>query len=318
MIRFVYILFFFLPYNSLAQDVHFSQFNETKALINPALVGYQDGDYKIQAQRKSQWGSVTVPFNTFSISLDVKNIFKSISFGLQLLNDIAGDSHFKTNALTLSLSHNIRVNSSNNMSFGFLTGAYQRSIDYSALVFNETENIPNNNIDFFDIAIGFVHEVELNISSTLISGVSLFHLNKPNQSLIGSDNIQLPINSKLHSSLIYYFNKKFQFKPTIYYSEQGESRELIAGSFFNYVLNNSSAEIVVLRAGIFNRINDAIISELGVKIDNFDAMVSYDTNISSLNSASDYKGGFEFSIAYQWSVLKSVKSNEIKVCPKYL
>ena len=318
MIRFVYILFFFLPYNSLAQDVHFSQFNETKALINPALVGYQDGDYKIQAQRKSQWGSVTVPFNTFSISLDVKNIFKSISFGLQLLNDIAGDSHFKTNALTLSLSHNIRVNSSNNMSFGFLTGTYQRSTDYSALVFNETENIPNNNIDFFDIAIGLVHEVELNISSTLISGVSLFHLNKPNQSLIGSDNIQLPINSKLHTSLIYYFNKKFQFKPTIYYSEQGESRELIAGSFFNYVLNNSSAEIVVLRAGIFNRINDAIISELGVKIDNFDAMVSYDTNISSLNSASDYKGGFEFSIAYQWSVLKSVKSNEIKVCPKYL
>jgi len=318
MIRFVYILFFFLPYNSLAQDVHFSQFNETKALINPALVGYQDGDYKIQAQRKSQWGSVTVPFNTFSISLDVKNIFKSLSFGLQLLNDIAGDSHFKTNGLTLSLSHNIKVNSSNNISFGFLTGTYQRSIDYSSLVFNETENIPNNNIDFFDIAIGFVHEVELNISSTLISGVSLFHLNKPNQSLIGSDNIQLPINSKLHSSLIYYFNKKFQFKPTIYYSEQGESRELIAGSFLNYVLNNSSAEIIVLRAGIFNRINDAIISEIGVKIDNFDAMVSYDTNISSLNSASDYKGGFEFSIAYQWSVLKPVKSNEIKVCPKYL
>ena len=80
MIRFVVILFFFLSYNSLAQDVHFSQFNETKALINPALVGYQDGDYKIQAQRRSQWGSVTVPFNTFSISLEVKNIIKKPLF----------------------------------------------------------------------------------------------------------------------------------------------------------------------------------------------------------------------------------------------
>lgn len=318
MIRFVVILFFFLSYNSLAQDVHFSQFNETKALINPALVGYQDGDYKIQAQRRSQWGSVTVPFNTFSISLEVKNIIKNLSFGVQLLNDIAGDSHFKTNGVTLLLSHNTKVNSSNNISFGVLAGTYQRSIDYSTLVFNETENIPNNNIDFFDVAIGFVHEIELNISSTLISGVSLFHLNKPNQTLIGSENIQLPVNSKLHTSLIYYFNKKFQIKPTIYYSEQGESREFIAGSFFNYVLNNSSAEMIVLRAGIFNRKNDAIITEFGIKIDNFDTMVSYDTNISSLNTASDYKGGFEFSIAYQWSVLKSVKSNEIKVCPKYL
>lgn len=318
MIRFVVILFFFLSYNSLAQDVHFSQFNETKALINPALVGYQDGDYKIQAQRRSQWGSVTVPFNTFSISLEVKNIIKKFSFGVQLLNDIAGDSHFKTNGVTLSLSHNTKVNSSNNISFGVLAGTYQRSIDYSTLVFNETENIPNNNIDFFDVAIGFVHEIELNISSTLISGVSLFHLNKPNQTLIGSDNIKLPINSKFHTSLIYYFNKKFQIKPTIYYSEQGVSRELIAGSFFNYVLNNSSPEMIVLRTGIFNRKNDAIITEFGIKIDNFDAMVSYDTNISSLNTASDYKGGFEFSIAYQWSVLKSVKSNDIKVCPKYL
>lgn len=318
MIRFVVILFFFLSYNSLAQDVHFSQFNETKALINPALVGYQDGDYKIQAQRRSQWGSVTVPFNTFSISLEVKNIIKNLSFGVQLLNDIAGDSHFKTNGVTLLLSHNTKVNSSNNISFGVLAGTYQRSIDYSTLVFNETENIPNNNIDFFDVAIGFAHEIELNISSTLISGVSLFHLNKPNQTLIGSENIQLPVNSKLHTSLIYYFNKKFQIKPTIYYSEQGESREFIAGSFFNYVLNNSSAEMIVLRAGIFNRKNDAIITEFGIKIDNFDTMVSYDTNISSLNTASDYKGGFEFSIAYQWSVLKSVKSNEIKVCPKYL
>ena len=318
MIRFVVILFFFLSYNSLAQDIHFSQFNETKALINPALVGYQDGDYKIQAQRRSQWSSVTIPFNTFSISLEVKKIIKNLSFGVQLLNDIAGDSHFKTNGVTLSLSHNLKVSSNNNISFGVLGGSYQRSIDYSTLVFNETENISNTNIDFFDVAIGLVHELELNISSTLISGVSLFHLNKPNQAFIGSDNIQLPVNSKLHTSLIYYFNKKFQIKPTIYYSEQGESREFIAGSFFNYMLNNSSAEMVVLSAGIFNRKKDAIITEFGIKIDNFDAMVSYDTNISSLNAASDYKGGFEFSIAYQWSVLKSVKSNEIKVCPKYL
>lgn len=318
MTRFLFILLSFLSYNGLGQDVHFSQFNETKPLINPALVGYQDGDFKIQTQRKSQWGSVTVPFNTFSISFEIKNIIKKLSFGIQLLNDKAGDSHFKTNGVTLSLSNKVIVNNNNNISFGVLMGGYQRSFDYSELIFNETENIPNNNIGFCDFAIGFVHEIELTVSSTLISGISLFHLNKPNQTLIGSGNIQLPINSKLHTSLIYYVNKKLQIKPTIYYSEQGESRELIAGSTFNYVINNQSAEIVVLRAGIFNRTNDAIISQVGVKIDNFDAIVSYDTNISSLNIASDYKGGFEFSLAYQWSILQSVKPNENQVCPKYL
>ena len=93
-----------------SQDVHFSQFNETKALINPALIGFQDGDYKVQLQSRSQWQSVSVPFNTFSLSFEAKNIIKDLSFGLQILDDIAGDSRFKTNGLTSSFSYKLKLN----------------------------------------------------------------------------------------------------------------------------------------------------------------------------------------------------------------
>ena len=316
--RRVTILFLVASSGVFSQDIHFSQFNTTKALINPALVGFQDEDYKVQAQRRSQWGSVSVPFITFSIAFEAKELVNNLSFGVQLLNDIAGDSHFKTNGLTLSASNTTKVNSSNKISFGALAGSYQRSVDYSVLVFNEEENIPNNNINFFDVAIGVALENELNSSITMLSGISLFHLNKPNQSLLGSNNIQLPINSKLYTSLIYYFNKKLQIKPTLYYSEQGKTKELIAGSFFNYLLGSSSSEIVVLRTGIFSRKNDAFITEFGIKIDNFDAMISYDINTSSLNAASNYKGGVEFSLAYQWGVVRSIKKTETRICPKYL
>ena len=318
MIRRVAILFLVASSSAFSQDVHFSQFNETKALINPALVGFQEGPYKIQAQRRSQWGSVSAPFNTFSIALEAKKLVNNLSFGVQLLNDIAGDSHFKTNGLTLSVSNIGKINGSNKISFGALVGSYQRSVDYSALVFNEEENMPNNNINFFDVAIGIAHEHELNSFATILSGISLFHLNKPSQSLLGSNNIHLPVNSKLYTSLIYYFNKKLQIKPTLYYSEQGKTKELIAGSFFNYLLSRYSSEIVVLRAGIFSRKNDAIITEFGIKIDDFSAMISYDINTSSLNTASDYKGGFEFSLAYQWGPARSVKKTETRICPKYL
>ena len=318
MMRFVIILVVLTSLKASSQDVHFSQFYETKALINPALVGYQYGDYKVQMQRKSQWESVSIPFNTFSIAFEAKEFVKAISIGIQFLNDISGDSKFRTNGLNLIAAKKNIVNSTNNVSFGFLLGSYQRSVDFSTLVFNDNEIIPNQNVNFIDLGVGVFHEYQINSKTALHSGVSALHLNKPNQSLLGSNNIKLPINSKAHTSLIYYYNSYFQIKPSLYSAVQGETNEFIYGTDFNYLLANSSAETLVLRVGIFNRNKDAIISRFGIKIDNFDALVSYDINTSSLNSASNSKGGFEFSLSYQWNVLKPIKSKEIKVCPKYL
>ena len=318
MMRFIITLVVLSFFKANSQDVHFSQFYETKALLNPSLVGYQDGNYKVQMHRKSQWESVSVPFNTFSIAFEAKELIKDISIGIQFLNDIAGDSKFSTNGMNIVIAKKTKVNTTDNISIGFLLGSYQRSIDFSDLVFNDEEIIPNRNINFIDLGIGIFHETEVNSKTTLHSGISAFHLNKPNQSLLGSNNIQLPVNSKLHASLIYYYNSYFQIKPRVYSAIQGESSEFIYGTDFNYLLANSSTETLVLRAGIFNRKKDAIISRIGIKIHNFDAMVSYDINTSSLSSASNSKGGFEFSVSYQWSVSKQIKSQEIKVCPKYL
>ena len=56
---------------SNAQDIHFSQYNETPSLLNPALTGTQ---YVIAASAiyKDQWRSVTVPYKTFGASYEMK------------------------------------------------------------------------------------------------------------------------------------------------------------------------------------------------------------------------------------------------------
>ena len=46
------------------QDINFSQFYELSLLRNPALGGFFKGDIKSTAAFRSQWGSVTVPFQT--------------------------------------------------------------------------------------------------------------------------------------------------------------------------------------------------------------------------------------------------------------
>src|SRR6478672_8878432 len=57
------------PFIGKAQDAHFSQYNETPVILNPALscTAY---DTRIIANYKNQWASVTSPFQTYGISIE--------------------------------------------------------------------------------------------------------------------------------------------------------------------------------------------------------------------------------------------------------
>jgi len=110
MTRACIIAVFLLSEFITAQDIHYSQFDKTKSIVNPSLIANQKKDYEIQLQRRSQWSSVTVPFNTFSFSFNAKQIYKTFSLGGTILNDVAGDSRFLTNGLSLSLVNSFSTN----------------------------------------------------------------------------------------------------------------------------------------------------------------------------------------------------------------
>ena len=50
-----------------AQDIHFSQFSETPASINPALAGVRYNT-SITANYKDQWGSVASKYQTYGLA----------------------------------------------------------------------------------------------------------------------------------------------------------------------------------------------------------------------------------------------------------
>lgn len=57
---------------STAQDLNFSQFYEQPLLRNPALSGLFKGDLRVSGAFRDQWGSITVPFRTTSMSMEYK------------------------------------------------------------------------------------------------------------------------------------------------------------------------------------------------------------------------------------------------------
>ena len=100
-----------LPACSAAQDINFSQFYELPLLRNPALAGTYRGDVRITTAFRNQWNSVTVPYQTEALGAELKfgvseNSDDYLSLGVQVTNDLAGDSRLgKTQVLPMLAFH---------------------------------------------------------------------------------------------------------------------------------------------------------------------------------------------------------------------
>ena len=313
MIKVYTILIFLLSINLKGQDVHYSQFDKTKLLINPSLIANQKNDYEIQLQKRSQWASVTKPFNTFSLSFSTKNIYKNISLGAMILNDVSGDSDFSTDGFAVSFIKSINTKE-NLFSISLQTALYQRAVNYEELVFIESENLQIRKFSFFDIGVGVSNYKKLNKNSYFLAGISSNHLNKPSQSLSSSNTSRLNLKHIFHSTYYTSLSAKTDISPTGYFSFQNQQQEIVIGSGVVYELNDE----VSLISGIYNRLKDAFVITFGMEKNNLQAIVSYDINTSSLSSASNYNGGVEISINYGWSIEREKKKEKQKKCLKYL
>jgi len=302
--------------NTWAQDVHFSQFLANSFVLNPAMVGVQKNDFKATLQRKSQWASVSVPFKTFTLALERKDILPTHSIGIQFLNDIAGDSRFKTSGLNFNYVKSISISKVNSFRFGVEFGLFHRTIDYDDLVFNNPENLSKFNFTFPDISLGIANQKTLNKNILLESGIAFFHLNKPKQSFTNNDAIRLYQKINFHTSLHYVYTDNLSIMPKLVFSNQDTDKEFLFGCDVNYLLEGEKD--ILLKSGIADRINDALILYFGAEIEGLSCVVSYDINTSSLTNASNNKGGFEFALVYQWMSKKKKKIVENKICPKYL
>ena len=107
--------------------------------------------------------------------------------------------------------------------------------------------------------------------------------------------------------------------PHIFFSKQNVNQELIIGSDLQYLLYEE--ENIIFGLGANYRHKDAIYHNANIKVGSFELILNYDVNISSLKTASNYNGAYEFLISYEWN--KRKKHNQTinikqKKCPKYL
>lgn len=316
---------------SFAQDIHFSQYNLTPLLINPA----QAGAYKsveVIANYKSQWTSISPnAYKTVMIAADgrfkqKKWKTKWLAGGINLYNDRAGDGNMKTTQVNGSFGYHTQLNDKNTLGGGLVAGYAARSIDYSKLTWDEQYvngqyNGQNptgesafqnsNKFGYPDVGMGILYQYNkgqmystANDMVIIHSGLALWHLNQPKYSFYGNTSEKLYMKVVGHAdATIGIKNTNFAVVPTLLYMNQGPSHEFLPGCYFRYMLREESkftgyvkgASIMV---GTHLRVKDAFIPSVQLEVAEYTLGISYDMNVSGLKTATSGKGGFEISLRY--------------------
>ena len=316
--RFVIILLI-TTLSATSQDIHFSQYKNSTFFTNPSFTSFQGSDYHVLLQKRNQWQVVADPFSTFLMSIESKKILNNNSFGIHFMNDIAGDARYQTTGSIINYSKSIRKNSTTFFAVGLSAGFYQRKISFDNLVFIEKENFDNVSFYYPDLNLGLLIKKIVNNSIDLFSGISLFHINRPNQSLFENDEELLYPRFNMHTKANILLYDNWKITPHIFFSKQNINQELIIGSDLEYLLYKDKN--VFLALGTNYRHKDAIYYNANIKAGSFKVILNYDVNISSLKTASNYNGAYEFLISYEWNKRKKRKQTiniKQKKCPKYL
>ena len=320
--------------NLFAQDIHFSQFYTAPLQLNPASAGFFNGKYRVGLNSKSQWNSVTKPYQTLSAGVDApvyrRKIFRD-AFGAGLLigSDIAGDSKFSTTEVSLMMSYIKSLNFKNShfISVGISPAFAQRSVNYNDLYFDNQfngarydpslgngENFSTTHYGFFDLSAGAYWFYAFDQYRNIDAGFSMSHLNRPRVSFMGNDNIRMDIRYTFHARSLQRLSQSVDALPALLFMRQGPYTEVMFGSLFKYVRNRQMLSYTSVNVGIFVRTRDAMAIVAGFDYNRFAFGISYDVNLSTLKPASLARGGFEISLSYFHNRQKMRKAKDIP-CP---
>ena len=300
-----------------AQDIHFSMFNASPLLLNPANTGNFDGDWRIAGNYRNQWLAISKTFRTAAVSFDKQIYFLNQKFsgGVYLVNDESGSRGLIFNKAYASLGYN-RIINNNYLNFGLQLGYVYQAFDRNMTTPSQWNNTtggfdptlptlePNEgeNRSYLDVNAGLLWKKNINIFVPEV-GLAFFHLNSPNWSFYGYDEHQ-PIRFTLHTKVKTKLNDEIYLLPTLLYMRQKGATETIVGSGvgMNLFGNRSSVKEITgglyLRNGFFNS-PDAISLVGGATIRRIEVALSYDINISGLSQVTGYRGAFEISFIYK-------------------
>lgn len=321
--KYIPIIFFIITMTSSlkGQDARFSQYLSAPLLLNPALTGIFNQDWRVIGNYRNQWKTIAnSSYQTTAFSIDTKAIpfnQDALSLGLLLLNDKAGAIDFQMNMAYLSIGYNKhlgRLGYGNHfVSLGFQGGYVSTRMDISKIVV-EHQGIPfllnYENVQYPEVATGglwYYTQRELIVHV----GAAFYHLNTPINSFFRTTATLSPRQS-YHVGAEITLNQYFTLLPSIIHQRQGRANETVLGTYLGFKSNNSDIYV-----GSWYRLGDAIILGTRISVNNLTLLVSYDTNISVLSDVSQGFGSLELGVLYSGDYGRIGGGRKTFQCPTF-
>jgi type IX secretion system PorP/SprF family membrane protein len=327
-----------------AQDPQFSQFYAAPLYLNPAFAG-STGQARAGVNYRNQWPAITSNFTTINAYFDYFILDKKSAVGGYLYRDREGLAGLSSIQLALQYAYELTITDGLAFRPGAQVSFYNRDLNFDKLTFGDQIDPATGDIispvtaEQFDTGFNKFF-VDLSLGGLFYSrrawlGVSAFHLNTPNQSILDEES-PLPIKLSVHGGLkffmkpgvvgsgIYARNAERSVGPAIQYRRQGDFSQLDVGTYLtlepmvlglwyrgipfkslNGFVNNES---IVLLLGFM---------KLGDK-DQLNIGYSFDYTISKLGAGSG--GSHEFSLVYTWPMRNPRKPPPDKMvipCPDF-
>jgi type IX secretion system PorP/SprF family membrane protein len=326
-----------------AQDVHFSQFFNTPAALNPALTGFMKADYRVNAIYRTQWRTVNAPFNTIALAGDMNFIPQKLNgdkvgAGIFVFNDQMGSEILNNNSAFASLSYikTLDRQKRHKLALGTQFGFVQKSIEYNR--FYTSQQVKDFKIDkslasgesissfsYFNMSVGGFYKFRLSPNTDVHLGYALFNVLRPKENF--TESFADPYASKLKNRSIINIggiqkiSSKLYIHPEIMLMGQTKARDVNAGLALEYALTGNP-DLIMLQAGAWVRKGDAVIFYGGIKYHNIHIGLSYDKTYSSLLDIRDSQevkdnariGAYEVTLTYTGFLKRAIPHEHTVPC----
>jgi type IX secretion system PorP/SprF family membrane protein len=304
-------------------------------VTNPANTGFiPDGEYRLGINYRNQWSSImTVPYQTMSAFGDVqvaKNRFDNgwIGLGGVILRDVAGSGNLTSTKLYGSVAYHQMMGYSSLLSLRFNVGLANKQINVANLKFPDQFDgkffdnklptsvfLDQNNISYLDIHVGMNFAYFPTDRVYVNAGFSAQHVNRPQESFFNSQDVsnRIPVRYTGFLNGSFKLNDQVIVNPNIYYSQQANVTEIVAGGNAHYNLSGDGDYQLI--GGLYYRHREAIIPMIGLGFKDYDFAFTYDVTVSSLSNFNHSRGAFEFSLTKQGIIYPNGKI--ITPCPTF-
>jgi type IX secretion system PorP/SprF family membrane protein len=306
-------------------DPHFSQYFIQPMFLNPALTGAIEGDYRVSAIWRSQYGNT---LTTQGISAEAPTN-KNINLGVNLMHQSSSDGAYNYTNGYLNFAYTGVRFGDHQIVMAVQAGLINRRFNVSKLQFGEqwvagmgfdpnsvtSESFNKPSVSSFDAGTGIAYyNGNPDNKIKLFGGVAAFHLTRPTDPFISSgQKNRLPVRYSAHVGARILVSDMFDIVPNFLYMRQGNAQEKMIGAYAQ-LYSGTNTDFMF---GANLRIDDALAPFVGFYHKGFTFGMSYDVNASAKTQNFINRNSVEVSLSYVgWGGSSEIKTKPF-YCPRF-